>query len=146
MVNGVNRKNLVKGLIVMGLIAAMGAFFSGCDNNSSPTNNNQQTPLTAEFLIGGVWTSEETHPVHGPSWIGNFVSDTEIIMASPALWRFATSNTIGIHLNPSDPYNLFYFRITIINDNRIRVEQLDSPTAPASPTLTYHANRTPPRS
>jgi len=100
-------KSLVRGLIVMGLIAAMGAFFSGCDNNSSPSNNNQQTPLTAEFLIGGVWRADTV----GFNQIWEFRADGVWIqhpfLDQPQEWW------IGLFTGEM-------FTVTIINENRIR--------------------------
>jgi len=104
-------KNLVRGLIVMGLIAAIGAFFSGCDNNSSPTNNNQQTPLTAEFLIGGVWRADASG---GPAW--DFRGDGTMYQYN---WTFGEWQSTEWEISHFTGGGIF--TITIINDNRIRV-------------------------
>jgi len=130
MVNGVNRKNLVRGLIVMGLIAAMGAFFSGCDNGNSDSN---ETPITAEFLMrdGGFWDEDSTWAQRA-SW--RFISPTEVINqhGHTIPWEIINSNTIGI-FGFGD--GLDNFRITIIHNNRIR--------ATADNDLSMYMNRQP---
>jgi len=113
----INRKNLVRGLIVMGLIAAMGAFFSGCDNNSSPTNNNQQTPLTAEFLIGGVWRADTV----GFNHVWEFRADDAMFIADRMSWIILENPSgVGFGYITGEFGHELQFRITIINENRIR--------------------------
>ena len=135
-----NRKNFVMGLIIMGLGAVIG-FFSWY-NNRSPADNNQPL-LTADFLVDGAWwIDDEVYTSFSirmgvdprPTWDfspGGSVRPLSrmIAMGSSFSWKISDDSRGIIIFQEGFEHELEPdyegYRITIINENRIRVEAPD---------------------